>query len=83
MDVPTFNKRLDITEKVEAKRPRGVSKREQVENIKICFIEGCQTRGLNPVCFSGCSHERRKIFGLMWCRYFPNKDWSMEFVTLL
>lgn len=51
-----------VTEKVEAKGPRGVSKREQVENIKICFTERCQTRVLDPVCFSGCSHERQKIF---------------------
>ena len=51
-----------VTQKFEAKWSREGSKCEQVENIKICFIEGCQTRGLDPVCFGRCSHERRNIF---------------------
>ena len=31
------------------------------DNIKIRFIEGCQTRRLDSFCFSGCSQESRKI----------------------
>ena len=47
--------------KGEAKRPRGRHERKREKNVKMCFNEGCLTRGRDSLCSSGSSHERREI----------------------
>lgn len=72
-----------VTEKAEAKRPFGVNKHEQVQNIKIFLMK--DVRHVDWIQFVSLDIPMQvgKYVVIMWFCYLPNKDCSMVFVTLL